>query len=452
MTAGDAPETRYAERGKIHIAYQVIGDGPLDLVLLWSWFSHLEGRWEIPPYAHFLRRLAGFRRLISFDKYGIGMSDPVPSTQLPPLEEWMDDIRAVMDAVGSERAAVLGQSDGGLMAAMFAASHPDRVEALILVDTLATNAWTPDIPFGATQAQFEALAEAIETKWGRPGFTAAIVAAIDPDGKARNDAGGQDLWDRYHRQAASPATAAAMGRMLFELDLRDVLPTVRVPTLVLRTGSRLAPLESGRQLARLIPGAQFVELPAAESYLFAGADLIVDEVQRFLSGTRESEPDHSRFLSTVLLTDIVDSTKRAAELGDQRWSQLLDSHDEFARRQVSRFNGTGLERTGDGILAIFDGPARAIACAVALRSGVRSLGLETRTGIHTGEIERRGDNVAGIGVHIAARVEAVAQPGEVLVSRTVKDLVVGSGFSFVSRGAHVLKGVPEEWELFALDA
>ncbi|MEO5703891.1 MAG: adenylate/guanylate cyclase domain-containing protein [Candidatus Limnocylindrales bacterium] len=450
MTAGDAPETRYAERGNIHIAYQVIGDGPLDLVLLWSWFSHLEGRWEIPPYAHFLRRLAGFRRLISFDKYGIGMSDPVPSTQLPPLEEWMDDVRAVMDAVGSERAALLGQSDGGLMAAMFAASHPDRVEALILVDTLASNVWAPDNNFGATQAQFEEVANAIETKWGRPDFTAAIAAVIDPDGAY--DTGGQELWDRYRRQAASPATAAAMGRMLFELDLRDVLPTVRVPTLVLRTGSPLAPLESGRQLAGLIPGAQFVDLPAADSYRFAGADLIADAVQQFLSGTSESEPDASRFLSTVLLTDIVDSTKHAAELGDQRWTQLLDSHDEFARRQVSRFNGTGLERTGDGVLAIFDGPARAIACAVAIRSGVRSLGLEIRTGIHTGEIERRGDNIGGIGVHIAARVEAAAQPGEVLLSRTVKDLVVGSGFAFVSRGAHALKGVPEEWELFALDA
>jgi class 3 adenylate cyclase len=446
MTSGSTPETQYAERGTIHIAYQVMGEGPPDLVLVWNWFSHLEGRWDIPSYAHLLRRLAGIRRLISFDKYGIGLSDPVPSTQLPPLEEWMDDVRAVMDAAGSERAALLGQSDGGLMAAMFAASHPDRVEALILVDTLASNVFAPDHPLALvwTTERYEALVELLMTRWGRPGF----LAALDPDGA--HDSEEQGRWDRYFRLAASPATAVAMGRMLLELDLHDVLPTVRVPTLVIRTTSPYSTPESGRELAGLIPGAQFVDLPAAKSLVLGGADLIVDEVERFLSGTRASEPDRSRFLATVLLTDIVGSTERAAQLGDQRWSQLLDSHDEFARRQVTRFNGTGLERTGDGVLATFDGPARAIACAVALRSGVRSLGLETRTGIHTGEIERRGDNVGGIGVHIAARVEAAAQPGEVLVSRTVKDLVVGSGFSFASRGAHTLKGVPEEWELFAV--
>jgi class 3 adenylate cyclase len=445
MTTGRTPETQYAERGNIHIAYQVFGEGP-DLVLVWNWFSHLEGRWDIPPFAHFLRRLGSLRRVISFDKYGIGLSDPVPSTQLPPLEEWMDDVRAVMDAAGSERAAVVGSSDGGLMAALFAASHPDRVEALVLIDTLASNVWTPDHPSGWTHEHYEALVELIETRWGRPGF----LAAMDPAGA--HDSEEQERWDRYFRLAASPATAAAMGRMLFELDLHDVLPSVRVPTLVLRTGNPFSTPQSGRELASLISGAQFVDLPTSNSQLFVGADLMADEVERFLSGMPASEQDRSRFLGTVLLTDIVGSTERAAQLGDQRWSQLLESHDEFARRQVSRFNGTGLKSTGDGILAIFDGPARAIACAIALRSGVRSLGLEVRTGIHTGEIEQRGAEVGGIGVHIAARVEAAAQPGEVLVSRTVKDLVVGSGFSFVSRGAHALKGVPEEWELFAVSA
>jgi class 3 adenylate cyclase len=444
MKPGATPETQYAERGNIHIAFQVIGEGPSDLVFVWNWFSHLEGRWEIPSYAHFLRRLASFRRLISFDKYGIGLSDPVPSTQLPPLEEWMDDVRAVMDVVGSERAALLGQSDGGLMAALFAASHPDCVEALILVDTLASNVWEPNNALGWTHEQYEAFIELIGTAWGRPG----LLAAVDPAGV--HDSEEQERWDRYLRLAASPATAAAMGRMLFELDLRDVLPTVRVPTLVLRTGNPYSTAAAGRQLAGLIPGARFVDLPEANSQVLGGADAMADEVEEFLSGTPASEPDPSRFLATVLLTDIVNSTAHASRLGDQRWSQLLDSHDEFARRQVNRFNGTGLESTGDGVLAIFDGPARAIACAVALRSGVRSLGLEIRTGIHTGEIERRGDNIGGIGVHIAARVEAAAEPGEVLVSRTVKDLVVGSGFSFVSRGARALKGVPEEWELFAL--
>ncbi|HEY8868939.1 MAG TPA: adenylate/guanylate cyclase domain-containing protein [Candidatus Limnocylindrales bacterium] len=444
MTSQGAPETEYAERGNIHIAYQVIGEGPPDLVLVWNWFSHVEGRWDIPPFAHFLRRLAGVRRVISFDKYGIGLSDPVPSTQLPPLEEWMDDVRAVMDAAGSERAALVGQSDGGLMAAMFAASHPDRVEALVLIDTLASNVWASDNPLGYTLEEYGALKDLILTRWGRPG----LLAAIDPAGG--HDSEEQQRWDRYLRLAASPATAAAMGQMLFELDLRDVLPTVRLPTLVLRTGNPFSSPESARLLAGLISGAQLVELPTANSQVFAGADLIVDEVERFLSGTLTSAPDRSRFLSTVLLTDIVGSTERATQLGDQRWSQLLDSHDEFARRQVSRFNGTGLKSTGDGLLAIFDGPARAISCAVALRSGVRSLGLEIRAGIHTGEIERRGDDVGGIGVHIAARVEAAAQSGEVLVSRTVKDLVVGSGFSFVSRGARALKGVPDEWELFAV--
>jgi len=445
MTAGATPETQYAERGNIHIAYQVIGEGPADLVLVWNWFSHLEGRWDIPPYAHFLRRVAGFRRVISFDKYGIGLSDPVPSTQLPPLEEWMDDVRAVMDAVGSERAAILGQSDGGLMAAMFAASHPDRVEALILIDTLASNVWSPDNPIGWTFEDYEALKDLILTKWGRTG----LLAAINP--AAAYDVEEQERWDRYLRMAASPATAAAMTSMLLEVDLRDVLRTVRVPTLVVQTSSPFSTVASARELAGLISGANLVNLPAANSQVFAGADAMADEVEQFLNSTPASKPDRSRFLATVLLTDIVGSTERAAQLGDQRWSQLLDSHDEFARRQVSRFSGAFLKSTGDGILAIFDGPARAISCAVALRSGVRSLGLDLRAGIHTGEIERRGDDVGGIGVHIAARVEAAAQPSEVLVSRTVKDLVVGSGFSFVSRGAHALKGVPEQWELFAVE-
>jgi class 3 adenylate cyclase len=445
MTSGSTPETQYAERGNIHIAYQVFGEGP-DLVLVWNWFSHQDGRWDIPPFAHFLRRLGGSRRVISFDKYGIGLSDPVPSTQLPPLEEWMDDVRAVMDAAGSERAALLGQSDGGLMAGMFAASYPDRVEALILIDTLASNVWAPDNPVGWTFEQYEALKDSILTKWGRSGLFAAIDPAGAPDFEE------QERLVRYLRMAASPATADAMTRMLLEIDLHDVLRTVRVPTLVLRTANPFSTVESARELAGLISGAHLVDLPAANSLLFRGADAIADEVERFLSGTPASEPDRSRFLATVLLTDIVGSTERAAELGDQRWSQLLDSHDEFARRQVSRFSGTGFKSTGDGVLAIFDGPARAIACAVALRSGVQSLGLEVRTGIHTGEIEQRGAEVGGIGVHIAARVEAAAQPGEVLVSRTVKDLVVGSGFEFRSRGTHALKGVPEEWELFAVTA
>ena len=423
----------------------MIGEGPADLVLVWNWFSHLEARWDIPPFAHFLRRLAGIRRVISFDKYGIGLSDPVPSTELPPLEEWMDDVRAVMDEVGSKRAALLGQSDGGLMAGMFAASHPDRVEALILIDCLASNIWSPENPVGGTLEQFETLKETILTKWGRRG----LLAAINPAGG--HDPDEQDRWDRYFRMAASPATAVAMTSMLLELDMRDVLRTVRVPTLVLRTGSPFFErrecqrngwpdlrCDAGRPAGRLTPR------------YFAGADAMADEVEGFLSSTPASEPDRSRFLATVLLTDIVGSTERAAQLGDQRWSQLLDSHDEFARRQVSRFSGTGFKSTGDGLLAVFDGPARAIACAVALRSGVRSLGLELRTGIHTGEIERRGDEVGGIGVHIAARVEAAAQSGEVLVSRTVKDLVVGSGFEFISRGLHALKGVPDEWELFAV--
>jgi class 3 adenylate cyclase/pimeloyl-ACP methyl ester carboxylesterase len=445
MTTGATPDTLYAQRGNIHIAYQVFGEGP-DLVLVWNWFSHLDGRWDIPPFAHFLRRLGASRRVISFDKYGIGMSDPIPSTQLPPLEEWMDDVRAVMDAVGSERAALLGQSDGGLMATMFAASHPERVEALILIDTLVSNVERPDHPLAVawTHEQYEAVKELLLTKWGRPGF----LASIDPTGDYDPDQ--SERWDRYLRLTASPATAAAMSRMLFDLDLREVMPTVRVPTLVLRTTSPYSTPATGRELADLIPAARFVDLPAAKSLVLGGADLMVDEIERFLSGTPASEPDHSRFLATVLLTDIVGSTVRAAELGDQRWSQLLDSHDEFARRQVSRFSGTGFKSTGDGVLAIFDGPARAIACAMALVSGVRSLGLELRTGIHTGEIEQRGSEVGGIGVHIAARVEAAAQSGEVLVSRTVKDLVVGSGFTFVSRGVQALKGVPEEWELFAV--
>jgi class 3 adenylate cyclase len=441
------PETRYVTRGDIHIAYQVLGEGDLDLVLVSSWFSHLEARWDIPSFAHYLRRLASFSRLISFDKYGMGLSDPVPSRSLPPIEEWMDDVRAVMNAVESERAAILGLVEGGLMAAMFAASYPDRTSALVLANATAKSSWGPDYPIGIPRERQEMVIGLVEQAWGRPDLMVALNPSLAADEASR------DAWARLLRLSASPATAAAVVRTLFQLDLRDVLPTIQAPTLIIhRSKNPLVTVENGRYLAEHIPGARFVEVPGADYTVPIGdVDAVLDEIEEFLTGTRGKGVDTDRFLATVLFTDIVQSTARAAEAGDHRWSELLDAHDDLARRQLARYQGRLVKMTGDGLVATFDGPARAIRGALAIRDGLRRMGMEIRGGVHTGEIERRGEDVHGIGVHIAARVQALAQPGEVLVSRTVKDLVAGSGIGFTDRGTHRLKGVPEEWQLFAVD-
>ena len=438
----DPPETKYARAGDVHVAYQVMGDGPPDLVLVSTWFSHLEARWDVPGFAHYLRRLASFSRLISFDKRGIGLSDPVPLDRLPLLEEWMDDVRTVMDAAGSERAVVMGANEGAMMAAFFAAAHPDRVSALVLANATARPAWAPDNPTGVPAEVIDALVASVDESWGEGITMAAVNPSIAGDDQAIR------AWGRFLRLAASPAVAAAVIRMVFELDVRAILPTIGVPTLVISRRDALFAAESGRAVAELIPGARFVEVPGADYGLAVGdVDVVVDEVEEFVTGSRPAH-DVDRVLATVLFTDIVESTQRAAELGDRDWRALLDAHEELARREVSAHGGLIADFTGDGLLATFDGPARAVRCALMLRDRVHALGIRIRAGAHTGEIERRGGDVAGIGVHIAARVMALADGDEVLVSRTVKDLVAGSGLRFRDRGTYDLKGVPDAWQVF----
>jgi class 3 adenylate cyclase/pimeloyl-ACP methyl ester carboxylesterase len=438
------PETRYAKKDGVHIAYQVVGEGDLDLLLVSAWFSHLEARWEIPGFAHYLRRLSSFSRLISFDKHGIGLSDPVPLDRLPPLEEWMDDVRAVLDAIGCQQAAVMGANEGSLMAALFAASYPERVTALVLANPMARPAWAPDHPWGRPPDAIKALLGVIEESWGR----GEVMAALNPS--IANDPNALEAWGRFMRLAASPAVAAAVTRMIFDLDIREILAAISAPTLVVqRRGNPLVPAEAGRDVARRIPGAKFVEVPG-EDYGFAvgNVDVVIDEVEEFLTGTRHHLAG-DRVLSTILFTDIVESTERAVELGDSRWRELLEAHEGIAEREVASFGGIVADFAGDGLLASFDGPARAVRCAFALRHGLRKLGLEMRAGVHTGEVERRGDRVAGTGVHIASRIISLAGPGEVLVSRTVRDLVAGSGLQFIDRGTHTLKGIPDEWQVLA---
>jgi class 3 adenylate cyclase/pimeloyl-ACP methyl ester carboxylesterase len=436
--------TQYAKKGDAHIAYQVIGEGnPLDLVLVSTWFSHVEARWDLPGYAHYLGRLSSFSRLISFDKYGTGLSDPIPSKELPPLEEWMDDVSAVMDAVGLERAAIMGAGEASPMAELFAATYPERTSALVLANASARISAAPGYEIGAPPLLQERLISMAEQTWGRGDD---IIAAINPS--LAGDSAAAEAWGRFFRLSASPATAAAVMRMLFELDVRDVLPAIRVPTLVVhRQDNPIVTVDQGRYLADHIEGAKFVAVPGADYGLAVGdIDVVIDEVEEFLTGSR---PTHAtdRVLATVLFTDIVDSTRRAVELGDARWRELLERHDELARTEVARFGGAIADFTGDGLLASFEGPARAVRCAFSLRDRLRPLGLDIRAGLHTGEVERRREGIAGIGVHIAARVVALAGGGEVLVSRTVRDLVTGSGLTFVDRGTYTLKGVPDQWEI-----
>jgi class 3 adenylate cyclase len=440
------PETRYAVRGDIHIAYQETGGGPLDLVLVSIWFSHLEARWEIPGFARLLHRLGAFSRVVSFDKYGIGLSDPAPPGELPPLEEWMDDVRTVMDAVGIEQAAVFGAADGGMMAALFAATYPQRVTSLVLANSTARLSRAHDYPIGIPSAVQEALIDMVEQSWGGPGLALATNPSL------AGDPAGQEAWARFLRLAASPATAAEVLRTLFQIDVRAALPAIQAPTLVLhRRDNVLVSADNGRYLADHINGGRFVELAGSDYGLgFGDVDGVADEVEEFLTGTRGSA-DPDRMLATVLFTDIVGSTEQATALGDSRWKELLELHDLVSQRQLARYQGRLIKTTGDGLVATFDGPARAIRSALAIRDAVRGLGIDLRAGLHTGEIEQRGADIGGLGVHIAARIMALAKPGTVVVSRTVKDLVAGAGFAFTDFGIHPLKGIAEPWQLFAIE-
>jgi pimeloyl-ACP methyl ester carboxylesterase len=441
------PETQYARSGDVNIAYQVVGEGPLDLVYVPGWVSNVELIWDEPAMARFLERLASFSRLILFDKRGTGLSDRVSNDKLPTLEERMDDVRAVLEEVGSSRAALFGHSEGGNMCVLFAATYPERTSALVTLGSFARRRDPDDdYPWAPTAENREETAQDIERNWGhlRPEDVEYYAPSrLGDDQFVRN-------LERYLRRSASPGAAAALLRMNSYIDVRDVLPTIRVPTLVLhRTGDHDVDVAEGRYLASKIPGARFVELPGDDHWISAGnPDEIAGEIESFLTGTRPAE-ELDRVLATVLFTDIVDSTKRAVELGDRRWRQLLNTHDAAVRRELERFRGREVDTAGDGFFATFDGPARAVRCAISIGDAVRELGLDLRAGIHTGECELDGPKVRGIAVHTGARVASLAAPGEVLVSRTVKDLVAGSGLDFVDRGVHELKGVPGEWRLYA---
>ena len=432
------PETRYAKSGDVHIAYQVLGSGPIDLVFVPGFVSNVEFNWEQPGRAYFLSRLAGFSRLITFDKRGTGLSDR--HVGIANLEERMDDVRAVMDAAGSERAALFGQSEGGPMSILFAATYPERTRALVLYGAFARSGqrdWSPE--------RFEARLAEFDRGWGTSMSRLPLLAPSKLSDEAFSRS-----WARLERQSASPAAAIAMLRMNKDIDVSHVLPTIRIPTLVLhRTGDATVNVDQGRYLATHLPGAKYVELAGHDHLVFVGdGDRVVDEVQEFLTGSRSSELEIDRVLATVMFTDIVDSTRRAAELGDRQWRALLDRHDDAVRQQLVRFRGQEIKNLGDGFLATFDGPARAVRCAAAISESVRPLGIAVRSGLHTGEIELKRDDVAGIAVHIAARVTAEAEADETVVSSTVRDLVAGSGLRFEDRGIRALKGLPEEVHLY----
>jgi class 3 adenylate cyclase/pimeloyl-ACP methyl ester carboxylesterase len=440
-----APETRYTRSGDVNIAYQVIGEGPLDLVYVMGWVTNLEAFWQEPSVARFFQRLASFSRLILFDKRGTGLSDRVPISELPTLEQRMDDVRAVMDAAGSERAALFGVSEGGPMCALFAATYPERTSALVLYGSYAKRLRDPDYPWAPTLGERQRWYELIERGWG---------GLVDIDTMAPNaDRPFREWWARYLRMSASPGAALALGRMNAEIDIRGVLPSIRVPTLILhRTGDRDMDVGGARYMTGMIAGSRYVELPGDDHLPFVGdQDAILDEIEEFLTGARH-HADLDRVLATVLFTDIVGSTERAAALGDKRWRDLLESYNQVIREELERFRGREVDTAGDGFFATFDGPARAIRCACAMRSKLARLGIEIRAGLHTGECELVGDKVRGISVHIGSRVASLATPGEVLVSSTVKDLVAGSGLEFKDRGVHTLRGVPGEWRLFAVVA
>ena len=445
-----AVDTRYALSGDVHIAYQVTGDGPFDLVFVPGFVTHMDMQWKLPGFSDFLDELGSFARLIRFDKRGTGMSDPVSGA--PSLETRMDDARAVMDAAGSRRAAFYGLSEGAAMSLLFAATYPERVAALVVRSCSPRTLWAPDYPWGRSEEAYR-----LETEQALRVY-ASREEARDIARKLGMDGAAVDAYVDLLRYGASPGMLAALYAMNREIDIRDVLPTVHVPTLVLHgSEDQIVPVDAGRYTAERLRSARFVEIPGL-GHLAAGgpsADLVTQELEGFLTdvweagGWDEAEPE--RMLATVLFTDIVDSTTTAIQLGDRRWREVLEQHNALVRRELLRYRGREVDSAGDGFLATFDGPARAISCASAIVGGVQELGLTVRAGLHTGECEIADGKVAGIAVHTGARVAGEASAGEVLVSSTVKDLVAGSGIAFVERGAHELKGIPGEWHLFALE-
>jgi class 3 adenylate cyclase len=424
------PETRYASSGGVNIAYQVLGTGPHDLVFVLGWVSNIEGAWEQAALARFLTHLSSFSRLILFDKRGTGLSDRV--TEMPSLEVRMDDVRAVMDAADSDRAA------------LFSATYPDRTSALIMAGSYARRTRAPDYPWGPTKEEYDAWIDQMRRDWGKPFGLDARAPSMAHDQRFR------DWWSHYLRISASPSAVVTLTRMNGEIDVRHVLPTIRVPTLILHcAGDRAIDIGGSRYMAQQIPQAKLIELPGSDHFPWlTNADVVLGEIEEFLTGTRHA-PEPDRVLATVLFTDIVDSTKRATEMGDPSWHRLLDEHDRTAHWIVEKYRGSLVRTTGDGILATFDGPGRAIRCALDFETAATQIGLSLRAGLHTGEVERRDRDIGGVAVHAAARVMALSGPGEVLVSRVVTDLVAGAGLKFSERGSYELKGLPGRWDLFA---
>jgi class 3 adenylate cyclase len=432
------PVTRYAVSGDVNIAYQTMGDGPVDIIIVPGVVSHVEFLHEVPGYTAFLRHLSTFARVVTFDKRGQGLSDRISGA--PSLEQRMDDVRAIMDDIGSRRAVLMGISEGAAMSALFAATYPERVSQLILYGGFACGAdlWGSD-------SSMEKVLRRIR-HWGNGG----LIKGVMPSRAENQDAVNQ--FAKFERLSASPGAYKAIVLLNLLIDVRAILPTVRVPTLVLhRRTDALVSVEWGRDLAAQIPGAKFIEYPGSDHVYFSGdVEAMLGDIEEFITGHREiSSIDLDRVLATVLFTDIVDSTSSAAEMGDQTWRRLLDSHDELAKQMVEKHRGTLIKTTGDGILATFDGPGRAVRCALAFGAAAKQIGLPLRAGLHTGEIEIRGRDIGGIAVHAAARVMAQSQCSEVLVSRVVTDLVAGAGLKFSERGSHELKGLPGRWDLFA---
>ena len=440
---GLRPETRYAKSGDVHIAYQISGAGPRDLVLASGFVSHLELDWDRPPAAHVFERLGKFARLIRFDKRGTGMSDRV---QVATLEERMDDVRAVMDAAQSERAVLMGWSEGGPMSLLFAATYPARTRALVLCSSFARRLSAPDYPIGIPQTDRQAYLDALAAQWGDEADLTAVAPSLANDPEERRK------FVTLRRMSASPGAALAIARMNTEIDVRHVLPVIRVPTLILhRANDRDVTVENGRYLAEHIAGARYVEFAKGDHRGVASGefDPELDEVEEFVTGVRPGAAV-DRVLSTVLFTDIVGSTERLVTLGDRKWQELKAAHHRIVRAELARLRGREVDAAGDGFFATFDGPARAVRCAAAIRAAVRQLGLDIRAGVHTGEVETSAEGVTGLAVHIGARVMGLAGAGEILATSTVKDLVAGSGIEFEDRGVRALKGVPTEWRVFAV--
>lgn len=444
---GPQPTTRYARSGDVHIAYQATGEGPLDLLLVPDGMIPVEAMLEEPSFDGFIRRLNRFSRVIRFDRRGMGLSDPVPPSSHPTLEQWMEDAEAVLDAAGSPRAALLGMAEGGFVVSLLAATRPQRVAALVLVNATPGFTAEPFRRWGLAAGAIDRLSGTVETEWGEVDFGIPMFAP-----SAVDDVRYREWLKRAVRRSLSPAMATALFDAMFRSDIRNVLPAIRVPTLVIhRSGNRYLDPAHGRYLAEHIPGARYVEVEGSDHVPYLGdAEPILDAIEEFLTGSRR-KPEADRVLATVLFTDIVGSTEKAARLGDERWRKLLLAHHEMARRELETFSGRLVDTAGDGLFAAFDGPARAVRCACALVDAVRRLGVEIRAGIHTGECELLGERLGGIAVHIGARIAALSQPGEVLVSSTVKDLVAGSGIRFVDRGMQRLKGVPDEWRIYAVE-